>query len=206
MTTALRKLLAAAGVIGFAIVSIQAAVAENAGSLEIDVADCVALASPMERFACYENRARAALGIELVDPPTPEEHVEGHDAKEAADGTDAISGMPADQAASLEVIHDDSARQTEVSTTAGENSGFGQRASTPEEPAQLFATIASLRETVPNSYLITLENGQVWRQMRPQWYPLQAGQRVRIYSTRWGPAYRLASEELNGFIQVERVR
>ena len=66
--------------------------------------------------------------------------------------------------------------------------------------------MTDLRETVPNSYVITLENGQVWRQMRAKWYPLRLGQRVRVHSTGWGDAYRLTIEETGGFIQVERVR
>jgi hypothetical protein len=54
--------------------------------------------------------------------------------------------------------------------------------------------------------MITLDNGQVWRQMQPKRYPLQPGYDVRIYSSRWGNSYRLSSPILNGFIQVERVR
>ena len=71
---------------------------------------------------------------------------------------------------------------------------------------EVFATVTELRETLPNNYLITLDNGQVWRQNRPKWYPLQPGYKVRLYPSRWGSSYRLAAEELNSFIQVERVR
>jgi hypothetical protein len=75
----------------------------------------------------------------------------------------------------------------------------------PEAPADIQATVAELRETVPNSYLITLDNGQVWRQTVPKYYPIQAGHPVRIYYSRWR-SYRLTNETLKGFIQVERVR
>lgn len=74
-----------------------------------------------------------------------------------------------------------------------------------EAPADIQARIAELRETVPNSYLITLDNGQVWRQTVPKAYPIQAGHPVRIYYSRWR-SYRLTNETLKGFIQVERVR
>ncbi|HET7609837.1 MAG TPA: hypothetical protein VFL84_14245, partial [Gammaproteobacteria bacterium] len=73
------------------------------------------------------------------------------------------------------------------------------------EPADVEARIAELRETVPNAYLITLDNGQVWRQTVPKAYPLQAGHPVRIYYSRWR-SYRLTNETLKSFIQVERVR
>lgn len=69
----------------------------------------------------------------------------------------------------------------------------------------IHATIVELRETVPSAFLITLDNGQVWRQTVPKLYPLREGDRVRIYFSRWR-AYRLTSEELKGFIQVDRAR
>ena len=74
-----------------------------------------------------------------------------------------------------------------------------------EEPADVQARIAEIRETVPNAFLITLDNGQVWRQTVPKVYPLKAGVPVRIYYSRWR-SYRLTNETLKGFIQVERVR
>jgi hypothetical protein len=54
--------------------------------------------------------------------------------------------------------------------------------------------------------LITLDNGQVWRQKVPKWYPLQPGQQVTLYPTKWGGSFRLTAENLKSFIQVERVR
>ena len=84
------------------------------------------------------------------------------------------------------------------------SSGVGQER--PEEdPPDIQARVAEMRETVPNSYLITLDNGQVWRQTVPKAYRLRPGSAVRIYLSRWG-AYRLTDEQLKGFIQVERVR
>ena len=75
------------------------------------------------------------------------------------------------------------------------------------EPAvqEIEARITGLRETVPNSYLITLDNGQVWRQTVPKMYALREGVPVRIYYSRWR-TYRLTNDQLKSFIQVERVR
>jgi hypothetical protein len=72
-------------------------------------------------------------------------------------------------------------------------------------PPDVRAAVASLRETVPNAYLITLDNGEVWRQTVPKTYPLRQGDPIRIYYSRWG-TYRLTNEQLKSFIQVERVR
>jgi hypothetical protein len=71
---------------------------------------------------------------------------------------------------------------------------------------EVVATVTELHETVPNAWLITLDNGQVWRQNPPQRFALTAGQRVTLRGTKWGTSYRLSAETLSGFIQVERVR
>jgi hypothetical protein len=73
-------------------------------------------------------------------------------------------------------------------------------------PPEIVATVKELRETVPNAWLITLDNGQVWRQNIPQRFGLKPGQRVTLHGTKWGSSFRLSAEALNGFIQVERVR
>lgn len=71
---------------------------------------------------------------------------------------------------------------------------------------EILATIADLRERQPNAWLITLDNGQMWDQVRPQWYPLRPGQQVRLYPTNWGSSYRLTEASRGGYIQVQRVR
>ncbi len=71
---------------------------------------------------------------------------------------------------------------------------------------EIVATIATVRETVPNYRTITLDNGQIWRQNRAEFYPLQPGLEVRIYPGKWGESFRLTAPRLRGDIQVERVR
>ena len=72
-------------------------------------------------------------------------------------------------------------------------------------PPEILATVTELHQTVPNAWLITLDNGQVWRQNIPQRFALKPGQRVTLRGTKWGSSYRLSAEALNGFIQVEQV-
>ena len=92
-----------------------------------------------------------------------------------------------------------------AAAAAGGDAAAGASRNSDAPPADIIAKVAELRETVPNSYLITLDNGQVWRQTVPQYYPLRPGSDVRIYYSRWR-AYRLTSPALNGYIQVERAR
>jgi hypothetical protein len=80
------------------------------------------------------------------------------------------------------------------------------RADPQRQPTDVVATITGLRETVPNSYLITLDNDQVWRQKEPKWFPLRVGQAVKIFPSSWGDTFRLSVQGLSGYLQVERVR
>lgn len=80
------------------------------------------------------------------------------------------------------------------------------RASERQAPDEVRSSISVLDERRPNEYLITLENGQIWRQSIAKRYPLRVGQDVRVYATRWGGSYRLSTIAANGFIQVERVK
>jgi hypothetical protein len=70
---------------------------------------------------------------------------------------------------------------------------------------ELYDRIKELRK-VPNGWIVTLESGQVWRQMYSKRYNLQVGQEVKISPTIWGDAYRMSVSKLGSFIQVERIQ
>jgi hypothetical protein len=74
------------------------------------------------------------------------------------------------------------------------------------EGTEYFGTITAIRERLPNAYVITLDNGQVWQQVQPEAYPLRPGLDVRIYPTDWGNSYRLIGAGTGRHIQVRRVR
>lgn len=160
------------------------AAAQESEGLTVDVGRCVELASPAERLACFEaqvERARGTGAASAADEAPPRERA----AADAAAG--AAREAPADRRG--------------VASARGDG-----EAPAEDRRKDIVATITELRETVPNNYLITLDNGQVWRQMRPMPYALRPGIEVRIYGTRWGSASRLTAPSLRGYIQVERVR
>ena len=155
---------------------------QEQGSVTIDVSECVELERAEERLACFERevegqrRPAPAAGRAPPAPATP-------------------APAPRREAAPAAVPAPVAAEPTR------------ERRGRKEPPGQEFvAKVAELRETVPNAWSITLDNGQVWRQAPPKPYPLRPGMEVRLYPTNWGLKYRLAAAELRGFIQVERVR
>lgn len=74
------------------------------------------------------------------------------------------------------------------------------------EAVEILGRIGSMRERLPDAYLITLEDGQIWRQTNPKRYFLRVGDDVRIYPSSWGTDYRLTVVGRSGYIQVEKVR
>lgn len=71
---------------------------------------------------------------------------------------------------------------------------------------ELYDRIARLDRT-NSGWLITLEQGQVWRQVISKRFNLKEGHEVRIYPTNWGDSYRLSVVDGPvGYIQVERIQ
>lgn len=71
---------------------------------------------------------------------------------------------------------------------------------------ELLDEVSGLDTFKPNMLDITLDSGQVWRQVYPKRFDLREGDMVRIYPSRWGDNYRLTTARLSGFIQVSRVK
>lgn len=169
---------------GSAIAGSPASFAQAAGDLFIEVGECIELESTNERLACFERRVDAAL----TEQSGGEREANVPGVQSARDDS-AANGAPSS--------HDASPADTPTVVEEAEQS---------EQSEQIVSRIVALDERLPNAYVITLENGQTWRQVRSERYPLRVDHHVRIYPTRWGNSYRLTTEESRGFIQVERVR
>jgi len=179
--------------------------------LTIEVSRCVHIKSAIERLTCYDELADQAQqthsDMEAVDLSEPESGSTS-DAPvttiepESVAATAAVQPSPVkEQVPVTEQTMNQAGRVTE------ENFGLPPEKQEDEKDlVELHSTISKLREYVPGRYLITLENGQVWRQMVGERYRLEVGDKVRIYPSRWGESFRLSAEGLKGFIQVERVR
>jgi hypothetical protein len=179
----------------------------------IDVSRCVNIKSAIERLTCYDELADQAQqtnsDLEAADLSEPESD-SGSDApvtiieQESVAAAAVIQSTPVkEQVPVTEQTVNEAGRVTE------ENFGFPpEKRDDGKDLVELHSTISKLKETRPGRYLITLENGQVWRQMvAEERYRLRVGHNVRIYPTRWAKkSFRLSAEVLKGSIQVERVR
>lgn len=187
----------AALTLGLGIIAGSTVLAQPEQSLMVDVGPCINIQSTLERFDCYESRVDAARNSGDSAATTPARR----ESRETV--------IPAPRPEQTQQPTQQAGTSTRNNRAASDDSSFGlpepreqQREAKQQE---LRSTISALRETVPNSHIITLENGQVWRQMRPERYRIQVGHDVRIYPSPFGSSFRLSADELRGFIQVERV-
>jgi hypothetical protein len=188
---------------GLLALAASALIAQSAASqgerLTVEVGECVDLPTPEQRLACFEAHVEAARSAPAAAPPAPT----------SAPPAPAPSAAPAAAATSAAAPVTTTIAVPATTSTAPAEFGFRERPEEREDappPPEVRAKVTELRETVPNAYLITLDNGQVWRQTQPETYlSLRVGNDVRIYFSRWR-TYRLESPQMRGFLQVERVR
>ncbi len=164
------------------------------------------IASPDERFACYERLAQGSKAEEVSVAPEalPEPVPEPVASVVSEDQTDALR-EPA--VVEIEPDRPSLAERRAARRAAREQERLSrEEAPQEEELPGIVASITELREHVPNAWRITLDNGEVWLQVEPKPYRLRTGMQVRVYPTNWGPSHRLTGLNLNGFIRVQQVR
>jgi hypothetical protein len=216
------KVRAATALVAFGSVCIAHALLAQ-GTVTIDAEKCARLKSPDERLECYESQINAASPQKQAVPASPDQTATAHrapDTRSAAPApaataasppaataasapAAAAASAPAAAAASAESAHASSSVADAPKQNPADKSTASGRTTAPQETV---GTVTALSTVLPNTWLITLDNGQVWRQTFAEQYPLRPGQRVTLRPSRWGAASRLTADGAHGFIQVERVR
>ena len=205
------------------------AAAQDGGKVMIDVADCIKLEAAEARLACYESRVAAVFSDRATQaaarpaaptqapvaavrapepaPVAPPPAAPPAAAPPAATAPPAVAppasrSVPAAPVASAPAATEPAQSRGDRQSRRGEK----EQAAADAASNDIVSRIKELREILPDSWQLTLENGQVWRQTFSKHYELRPGYHVRIYGTKWGSASRLSAEEVKGYIQVERVR
>jgi len=190
------------------LLSIPPAFAQRGSEVTVEVSDCLEIEAPAERLACFEQRVEDARGAQQAAPaaappaaPPPPPTPQTRPAAQSPAAAPAPLPRPAPASPADDEFGRESARPSRREQRAAREA---EQARTPVK--EVVATVLTVRETVPNYRTITLDNGQIWRQTRSEFYPLQPGLEVRVYPANWGSSFRLTAPRLRGDIQVERVR
>ena len=143
-------------------------------------ATCRAIADPLERLECYDQR---------VDETSAE----------ARSSSSESSGPPA-------VPDDDSAESSSVPTKAAAEATaeFGKRAHPGRSVETVTATVSRVERLAYGKIRISLDNGQIWRQLDSKRIRLAAGDTATIKAGHLD-SYRLRKEGATTAIRVKRV-
>jgi hypothetical protein len=160
------------------------------------LSDCQGIQDRLARYACYD-KWDSASGAVRQSVPTSRATTTRAGAEDdfGRVNRDSDAEQPAAAVASAPATAD----------TFGRQQASNARVVEGDVGTELIDTVAALEQRGPSQWLVTLESGQQWQQMLSKRYPLEAGDEVRIYPTRWGNAFRLSSSRAGGYIQVERV-
>ena len=151
--------------------------------------DCAKYTDRVLRLTCLETTLNQALQQRNAMP--------GNAVTQPAAPTTAVQGYR------RPVVDEKAAEQRRV-----ESFGLESRArvsSSDDGKEELMDKIMDLDQIRPNMWDVTLDSGQVWRQVHPKRFALRKGDTVHITSSGWGDNYRLSTSRLDGFIQVERI-
>lgn len=201
----LRKTLLALGLA----LAAQSGLGQQAGSLLVDIAPCVGLASALERLDCYDALGRAAAPEPAITSTAPPAAAVPPASTGRDRGTDAPSAAAAEPVAEEAVAPEALAPDTAVAGFGRNTPAADARVLVNSEGGQeLLDEIVDLRERVPGRWLITLASGQVWYQDNSQRMRLRKGMQVRIYPSPLGGSWRMARAdgEQSGFVQVSRIQ
>ncbi len=207
-----RGSVAAAAVLLGGLFGLAPALAQDSRSVTVDVGECVELESAEDRFACYEAQVDAALSVtvdvgECIDLESAEDRLACYEAQVDAALEERDAPDPDERVAVTQDGEVDEDRSAGDEAPTSRERRTAEQSQEPEAAeGQYFGTITAIRERLPDSYIITLDNGEIWEQVAPKWYPLRPGLEVRIYQSIWGNSYRLSAVDLSGYIQVRKVR
>jgi hypothetical protein len=174
----------------------------------VDVDACLALETRAEQLACYEERVNEALRARESGASTSERQPAARNAAAAEPDESSLSRRAERRA---ERAADRQQRELERRQRAAAEAALAaaEAAAALEDPnhtaGEIVGEIVELGEMEPDAYIITLDNGQIWRQNQPKRYPLFVGSRVELRPSTWGPSYRLTDPTVGNFIQVRRV-
>jgi hypothetical protein len=201
-----RFAFAATALIGCTPLTTSHAQQADSDRVVVDVDACVDLATREQQEACFQERIdevlqqREAASNASVTEPTTEAAVLPEPSR-ASRREEQRAAREAErrqrEAAALAEAATEAAAVAAEAAAAVQNPDY--------VPGEIFAKITALEQMEPDAYMITLDNGQIWRQNQPKRYPLKVGAEVWLRPSRWGPSYRLTDRSVGNFIQVRRV-
>jgi hypothetical protein len=184
------------------------AYAQQSDGVLVDVDDCIELETREAQLTCYEERVNEVLRSRNEESGSSSQAA-------ATDNDAALEPEPSRISRRAERREARLAEQRQIELERRQRAAEEAVIAAAEAQAaledaeytagEIVAEVIELREMEPDAYMITLDNGQIWRQSQAKRYPLFVGATVELRPSPWGPSYRLTDPNVGNFIQVRRI-
>jgi hypothetical protein len=187
-----RSLVSVAIALSFAAVQTPAQ-ASSSNSLAAQVKRCALLADASARLACYDALAGAAAPSAATAKAAPSPSAGG-----------SAGTLPSSSAAAAPVAAPGTPAVPNVADFGVRNSPL-QAERDPVREKTMLAVVSAVSFRGRGELVVTLDNGQVWRQLQPSDYPLKPGDHVEIDVAALG-SYRLWTPSTRRATKVTRIQ
>jgi hypothetical protein len=167
--------------------------ASGSDPLSVRLKRCAALADPSARLACYDGLAGMAAPSAATAQATPIPSAGG-----------SAGAIPSSSAAGASVASPDAPAAVNP-IDFGVRNGPMQAQRDPVREKQMLAVVSAVSYRGRGELVVTLDNGQVWRQIQPSEYPLKPGDHVEIDVAALG-SYRLWTPSTRRATKVTRIQ
>jgi hypothetical protein len=179
-------------VLSFAAV-LTTAQASSSNSLAAQLKRCASLADASARLACYDALSGVAAPSAATAQAAPSPSAGG------STGT-----PPSSSAAAAPVAAPGTSAASNIADF-GVRNGPLQAERDPVREKQMLAVVSAVSFRGRGELVVTLDNGQVWRQIQPSDYPLKPGDHVEIDVAALG-SYRLWTPATRRATKVTRIQ
>lgn len=171
----------------------------------VDIGPCMNMESDEERYACYDLLEEQIRAAELRNTELPRVSIQRNTRNQTTPDSDRTSQSESrlNDTNGSESTEEFGLQPPSVTNEQLTNARILENEDGEQE---LMDTIVKLDSKVLNQWEISLAGGQVWHQINSKRYRLLEGMEVRIYPSPFGGSFRLTATNLNGFIQVRRIK
>jgi hypothetical protein len=170
-------------------------------SLQSDLLDCAQINDSLQRLVCYDNLAKKAQ-LKTVNKPNKHSNKPEVAVSPSLPAQQKKVVLPTQLVAELPIASDTSKAKPLVS--AAENFGQENKKSPKDLINQIQGKIVKVTKSAYGEQIITLDNGQVWRQTDSVRLKLVEGQSVTIKRGALG-SFFISKENANKRIRAKRV-
>jgi hypothetical protein len=190
--TSVRSLVSVALMLSFAAAQTPAQ-ASSSNPLAAQLKHCASLVDAGPRLACYDALAGVAAPRTAAAQAAPNPSASG-----------SAGAIPTATAATASVVAP-AAPAAPNSADFGVRNGPLQAERDPVREKTMLAVVSAVSFRARGMLVVTLDNGQVWRQIQPSDYPLKPGDHVEIDVAALG-SYRLWTPSTRRATKVTRIQ